>query len=149
MTRRPISLEQTEVVFFGPDSGAPTYWQTVVTDECSDWDGDKGAPLSLIHSVQIQFSYKDQGWGNRKGTVSIVKVGGRGTGDFEPKSAQEVTSTSRVYGKPAEHEWEVGVLSYHPGVDSKYEIWCKAGGGGGHSVHTKCCRARVIVFEYL
>lgn len=107
---------------------SPHLWQTI-----EPLDGLR------VHSVLLDCKWRDQGWGNRKGMISVVKNEGKAPNDYT-KWSEDV-----VCGKePAPHESTMLQLSFRPGGgDSQqqqqqprdvYKIYARAGGGGGHAL---------------
>ena len=83
--------------------------------------------LPRAHSVFISCEWKDQGWGNRKGMLSVVKDNGKAPDDYQ------AWSDAVVCGKePAPHEWENLKLSFrvaHSGHTDRhrYRLCARAG----------------------
>lgn len=91
-----------------------------------------------LHSVTISYSWRDQGWGNRKGRFWVVArnqdrdtidrhsewCGGFGEGN------EEVCVTPHA----APHALESGKLVFVPVPGKEYHLWHVVGGGGGHQL---------------
>ena len=106
------------------------HWSVYASFKCVE------LPISIptvhIHSVILTGKWRDQGWGNRKGMLSIVKGNGRAPDDEMPVS-QDVLA----YVEPSPHEYEHFELAFYPSKyspDEKYSLWVRVGGGGGHSL---------------
>mmetsp|Transcript_18626 Transcript_18626/g.24193 ORF Transcript_18626/g.24193 Transcript_18626/m.24193 type:complete len:192 (-) Transcript_18626:302-877(-) len=91
------------------------------------------------HSILIKGEWRDQGWGNRKGMISVVAKDGKAPDDYKPWSDLVVCGK-----EPAPHSLAPFSLSFYP-VDNMqpYNIWLRIGGGGGHSLRVRnfCVRA--------
>ena len=86
-------------------------------------------PTTHIYSVIFTGKWEDQGWGNRKGTLSIVKGDGRAPDDEMP-----VSQDMLAYIEPSPHEYEHFELIYNPfkySPDERYSLWLRVGGGRG------------------
>ena len=123
----------------------------------SQYAAHEWQPLDLVgvgklprgHSVIVKCEWKDQGWGNRKGMLSVVKDDGKAPNDYQP------WSEAVVCGKePAPHEWQELKLSFRvdhrdggDGVGDcpKYRLCARAGGGGGHSLQVRNLVVREIL----
>ena len=117
--------------------GEPERWLTIDLAPRDEWEGAVGATLALVHSAQIKFRWKDQGWGNRKGVLSLRSP---------TASITSITSTLLALGAPASHVMESAALSWCP-EEEKAEVWLRAGGGGGHELTVEDLRARVVFFD--
>jgi hypothetical protein len=106
-----------------------------------------------LHSIRLEFSWKDQGWGNQKGQIYIVgrpvtaknknkqKEQGENAGSIDsnahPADRTDDWSTDCriVYeSSKAPHAFEKLVLWFTPRVDEYYSLWYKVGSGGGHTL---------------
>jgi len=81
-------------------------------------------------SIDLQFDFVDQGWGNLKGQIFVVADRG------EPYKPLEGFQTRRVVARSpgAQHRSTHIKLSFEPKMDEKCHLWYKVGGGGGHSL---------------
>lgn len=77
-----------------------------------------------IHSVSFTCRYKDQGWGNRKSSISIAEI------DEGNKQIQKVLCSSPT----AEHHSMDLTLEFHHDPQKRYALFYKVGGGGGHEL---------------
>jgi len=117
------------------------HWEVYTPFKCVE------LPISIptvhIHSVILTGKWKDQGWGNRKGMLSIVKGNGRAPDDYQPPS-QDVLA----YVEPSPHEYEHFELAFYPSKyspDEKYSLWVRVGGGGGHELEVKDLSMRYLL----
>ena len=110
-----------------------------------DWQPLEPAGALRVHTTIIRCEWKDQGWGNRKGMLSVV----RGTGKAPNDHAR--WGPDVMCGKaPAPHDWTPLELTFRPAADdtseTRYRLWARAGGGGGHSLHVRELSVRELVF---
>ena len=81
----------------------------------------------------VRCQWSDQGWGNQKGMLSVVRANGRAPGDYRAWGNYVVCGQ-----EPAPHEMSPLTLRFRPdapgpgGAQVPYRIWARAGGGGGH-----------------
>ena len=81
-----------------------------------------------LHSIQVTFKFKDQGWGNYKGNVYIGEL--RNDGSI---AGILVSSPTAPHGKSKECK-----LVYYPEQQGlTYGLCYKVGGGGGHWLSVK------------
>ena len=97
------------------------------------------------HSVFLRCKWKDQGWGNKKGMLAVVRDGGKAPDDYQP------WGEAVVCGKePAPHEWEDLYLMFrldgNEGCSSTYRLCARPGGGGGHSLEVRDMTVRELLF---
>jgi len=97
-----------------------------------------------VHTVVLKCRWVDQGWGNRKGMLSIVAPGGTAPNDYADWGADVMCGQ-----EPAPHTEEPLTLSFRPPVCSRepnmtYTICARAGGGGGHSLTVSNLRVRIL-----
>ena len=91
-----------------------------------------------VHTVFLKCEWKDQGWGNRKGMLSVVSDEGKAPNDSQPWSAAVVCGK-----EPAPHQWEKLSLSFcalrflNDGTEHTYRLCARAGGGGGHALSVR------------
>eukprot|EP00667_Euglena_gracilis_P012512 EG_transcript_12869 len=133
LAQRPLSLEHTEAVWDGEDDGCAEVWQAL--------------PLSsTARAVLLTFDWRDQGWGNRKGTLAVLSGDGVLDQDFTPWPLEAV-----AWAHPAEHHWCRGRLVFRPASGAagvaKHTLWVRAGGGGGHRLFVKILEARELVTD--
>ena len=102
-------------------------------------------PLHSAHTVYLKCSWSDQGWGNRKGMLSVVANGGRAPDDYKPRSEKVV-----CHEYPAPHRPSPLCLSFRPDAEDEtnhpYSIWVRIGGGGGHSLDVRNLCVRVLCY---
>ena len=101
---------------------------------------------SNIKSIVFTGSWKDQGWGYRKGKLSIVS------------SAAGFPEGILSSVKVAPHEWESFNLEFTPTLfhhyhdncikegSDQYELWYRVGGGGGHELFIKDLSITIIKY---
>jgi len=107
---------------------------------------------NLLHSVKLSFSFKDQGWGNRKGQIYVIEK----QEDQEEEVQQQLTCTQCCFRRAslavndnddddilgriiqrspiAEHHVTKCELLFRPEPGFSYGFCYKVGGGGGHSL---------------
>lgn len=106
------------------------FWQTLPT-------------VSNAHSILIKGNWNDQGWGNRKGMISVVAKDGKAPDDYESWSDLVVCGK-----EPAPHSFESLSLSFYPVDDMQpYKIWLRIGGGGGHYLRVRNFSVRVLQYH--
>lgn len=92
-----------------------------------------------VHSVVIDGVWRDQGWGNCKGMAYIVS---NAAGSFR---GRRVAQTARTAGhNPTDFRMAFLVDSLR---DHQYSFWCKAGGGGGHSLCISHAHVRLVLYD--
>ncbi|CAN0106694.1 unnamed protein product, partial [Ectocarpus sp. 4 AP-2014] len=100
-------------------------------------------PLEPLHELQyVSFLWRDQGWGNRKGTLFLSLDPGSSD---QQSSTQEPKEHRQLMPNPAEHEWTSEVMEIDPNdpltrlacAGDRYRLSFVAGGGGGHILHAK------------
>ena len=108
-------------------------WQQVVLH------GD----TSAVHTVFVRCKWSDQGWGNRKGMLSIVADDGRAPGDSKPWGPAVLAGC-----EPAPHGLEHLELRVRPAAQevASLVIWYRVGGGGGHSLRVSDLEVRQLRF---
>lgn len=82
------------------------------------------------HTVKLTCSFKDQGWGNRKGNLFITEFQNDREGD---QALGKKIATSPTAG----HQWTSCGLIFKPKIGITYAFAYKVGGGGGHELHTR------------
>lgn len=109
---------------------APHYWQSFQLP-------------TRTHTALVHCKWHDQGWGNRKGMLSVVKRGGKAPNDYCKWSADV-----RCGAEPAPHDEAPLRLRFRPVDDEplEYDLCARAGGGGGHSLSVKDLVVRPLVF---
>ena len=146
--RPPLSgLEASRSWSNSPSQYRAHEWQKLRLDE------------QHIHTVILRCEWKDQGWGNRKGMLSIVADGGKAPDDYQPWSPAVVAGK-----EPAPHSYESLELRFRPpptddeapvlhgafvsrlDVQRTYTLCARAGGGGGHALSVKDLTVRILAF---
>ena len=97
-----------------------------------------------IHTVMLKCRWNDQGWGNQKGMLSVVKAAGKAPDDYQPWS-----DAVKCGKEPAPHRPEPLSLSFRPDCTAteQYKICARAGGGGGHSLDVSNLCVRTVAFK--
>jgi len=115
---------------YGKDEYEPLQWQILP-------DINPRAQL-----VILKCEWHDQGWGNRKGMLSVVQGEfGKAPRDYTPWSSDVVCGI-----EPAPHGNSIVYMSFCPSpLQSHYSIFVRVGGGGGHSLTVKNLEACQIV----
>ncbi len=94
------------------------------------------------HTAFIRLLWNDQGWGNRKGMISIVDdtlAPAHAPGDAEKRPSCVVAKA-----EPAPHDEQPLKLAFRPKNEKSYSIWYRVGGGGGHSLTISGCHLFVL-----
>jgi len=145
---------QKSAFFRGEDfKGVAKKWQTL---DFMNANGDIMIPNPhLVHSVIIKYRWRDQGWGNRKGTLFVVKNDGKAPNDYAAPNPKFVIAQSKDV---AQHEWSTALLSFrperlevsddHPNREPfacTYHLWERTGGGGGHSLYISDLEIRCLI----
>ena len=149
LTRQKLYVPQIEggvVERGGYDFSPSKKWHLVDIGNQQEEHGEEKTAISMIHSVELKFTWFDQGWGNRKGVISIVEQGKRAANDYEPPPEGVITSTLQELGTYAEHSEAEGQLCWK-NRSNCFEIWLTPGGGGGHSLTVKNCSLTLFVIE--
>ena len=104
-----------------------------------EWHSLSVRPGDLrLAAVVVQCEWKDQGWGNRKGMLSVVKDGGRAPNDYAAWGSDVMVGC-----EPAPHNYEKLDLCFRPSDDAvRYQLFARAGGGGGHSLFVRKVQVR-------
>eukprot|EP01126_Amoeba_proteus_P040361 TRINITY_DN4301_c0_g1_i1.p1 TRINITY_DN4301_c0_g1~~TRINITY_DN4301_c0_g1_i1.p1 ORF type:complete len:178 (+),score=17.96 TRINITY_DN4301_c0_g1_i1:61-594(+) len=92
-----------------------------------------------LMSIDFKIDWKDQGWGNRKGTLWFRLY--RNTSLI----------SKELLMSPAEHDWQTAQVSLNSGSDliqksaagDRLEVWRYVGCGGGHEMFLK--NLRIII----
>ncbi|GMH52062.1 hypothetical protein TrST_g4216 [Triparma strigata] len=118
-----------------PSNGYAAYvWQS--------FDFPPSRSRHLLHHCSIDCKWKDQGWGNRKGMLSVVKNGGNAPGDYLP-SGEDVVAEKQ----PAPHKEELLHLDFNLDPAAEYHMWVRIGGGGGHQLFFRS--TTVTAYEFI
>ena len=109
---------------------SPHVWQTFTLPEHT-------------HTCILRCSWRDQGWGNKKGMLSVVTSGGKAPNDYAPWGP-----AVRCGQEPAPHDEQQLTLSFKPPAAEppSYDVCARAGGGGGHSLSVRHLVVRPVVF---
>ena len=86
-----------------------------------------GGARTRVHTVGITLFWRDQGWGNRKGKVWVLRERDRAPNDHGI-SSEDV----RCMKGPAPHTLAHEYMAFRPRAGEEYAIWYCVGGGGGH-----------------
>jgi len=96
------------------------------------------------HSVLLALTWRDQGWGNRKGRIVIAAAeGGRVRPAPDPRCGEDVVYASGI----AEHAARRIDVTFRPKDGETYHLWYVVGGGGGHSLHLSNVRIQILVLD--
>ena len=104
-----------------------------------EWHSLSVRPGDLrLAAVVVQCEWKDQGWGNRKGMLSVVRDGGRAPNDYAAWGSDVIVGC-----EPAPHNYEKLDLFFRPSTDAvRYQLFARAGGGGGHALTARKVQVR-------
>ena len=89
-----------------------------------------GGARTRVHTVGITLFWRDQGWGNRKGKVWVLRERDRAPNDHGI-SSEDV----RCMKGPAPHTVAQESMAFRPRAGEEYAIWYSVGGGGGHRLY--------------
>ena len=89
-----------------------------------------GGARTRVHTVGITLFWRDQGWGNRKGKVWVLRERDRAPNDHGI-SSEDV----RCMKGPAPHTVAHEHMAFRPRAGEEYDIWYSVGGGGGHRLY--------------
>ena len=89
-----------------------------------------GGARTRVHTVGITLFWRDQGWGNRKGKVWVLRERDRAPNDHGI-SSEDV----RCMKGPAPHTVAHESMAFRPRAGEEYDIWYSVGGGGGHRLY--------------
>ena len=97
-------------------------------------------------------AWRDQGWGNQKGMVSVVETTAADVAAEDDKSiAPAAPGDYQQWGprvvagkEPAPHEEEPLRLSFRVRKRARYALWYRIGGGGGHRLRLSNCSVHVV-----
>ena len=89
-----------------------------------------GGARTRVHTVGITLFWRDQGWGNRKGKVWVLRERDRAPNDHGI-SSEDV----RCMKGPAPHTLAHEYMAFRPRAGEEYAIWYSVGGGGGHRLY--------------
>ncbi|CAM9115845.1 unnamed protein product [Ectocarpus sp. 12 AP-2014] len=124
---------------FAPD----LYAEGIGSDPEDERDHWSSEPLEPLHELQyVSFLWRDQGWGNRKGTLFLSLDPGS---TDQQSSTQEPKEHRQLMPDPAEHEWTHEVMEIDPKdplrrlacAGDRYRLSFIAGGGGGHILQAR------------
>ncbi|GMI59424.1 hypothetical protein ScalyP_jg8106 [Parmales sp. scaly parma] len=94
-----------------------------------------------VHSVTLSGSWCDQGWGNRKGMISVVTEGGVAPRDFSLWGPYVVGGA-----EPAPHEESQFSINFSVSEPKNFEVWVRVGGGGGHTLTISNLKCEVLMY---
>lgn len=99
-------------------------------------------PEGRVHTLFVKCMWRDQGWGNKKGMLSVVTAGGKAPNDYCPWGP-----AVKCGKEPAPHDESRLTMSFKPDDgERRYDVCARAGGGGGHSLHVRDFVARPVIF---
>ena len=102
-----------------------------------------------VHSVRMEFNWKDQGWGNRKTECRIIAYPISISCDDIPKE-HESRPNGRVVAfssTVAKHQWARLRFTFRVSANEQYYFWYKVGGGGGHVIHLQRATLHTVFFD--
>jgi hypothetical protein len=95
-------------------------------------------PYNQVHTVQFRCKFKDQGWGNRKGTLGIKEDDIDGSNDSHKCVASSPT---------AEHHETDLILEFQPKPGHTYTMFRYVGQGGGHQLFVTNPSIRLLTYN--
>ena len=122
------------------------YWQPI------PWTGRKA------HTLFCSMTWRDQGWGNRKGKIAIVNDalssevsahGGATAGPLPPPQMGDAPAgplAEVVALEPAPHVRAARKLTICPAPQGPCSIWYRVGGGGGHELYVYGFSVRMLEY---
>mmetsp|Transcript_8559 Transcript_8559/g.10791 ORF Transcript_8559/g.10791 Transcript_8559/m.10791 type:complete len:209 (+) Transcript_8559:136-762(+) len=87
-------------------------------------------PAGLYANNKLRVAWCDQGWGNKRGKLHVVKEGFSAPNDYK-KAAEGIIATIGL----APHKVQEEVIEFvlpQECDSSSYNLWYNCGGGGGH-----------------
>mmetsp|Transcript_6084 Transcript_6084/g.9330 ORF Transcript_6084/g.9330 Transcript_6084/m.9330 type:complete len:186 (+) Transcript_6084:138-695(+) len=129
---QPQTLFQTQCHWHGPTH---QYY-------AKPWQDIAISAVSNAHSVVLKCFWRDQGWGNRKGMISVVTDNGAAPNDYAAWSKDVVCGK-----EPAPHDLEPLLLQFRPSPEGTYKIWLRVGGGGGHQLVIEDLTVRILSYQ--
>jgi len=120
------------------------------------WSGATDTPIRSVwipvlfphrtHSIVLTCRWRDQGWGNRKGTLFIVAVDAHD--DPNTETLESIENGKIVYQSPlAAHQEESLQMSFSYSPSKAYYLWYRIGGGGGHELHVNNLFMHTIIHD--
>mmetsp|Transcript_27830 Transcript_27830/g.47311 ORF Transcript_27830/g.47311 Transcript_27830/m.47311 type:complete len:303 (+) Transcript_27830:3-911(+) len=97
----------------------------------------------LCHSILLSMTWRDQGWGNRKGRVFVVEQEGERPATSEPFGGGLIVYASGI----GQHEDQRLDITLQPRQKRKYHLWYAVGEGGGHSLHLSYVNIQNLIFD--
>ena len=98
-----------------------------------------GGARTRVHTVGITLSWRDQGWGNRKGKVWVLRVRDRAPNDIAILSADVMCMKG-----PAPHTLAHEYMAFRPRAGEEYDFWFRVAEG----THLEICGLRVHRLRY-
>ncbi|KAL7574906.1 hypothetical protein ACA910_010736 [Epithemia clementina (nom. ined.)] len=103
-----------------------------------------------VHSMRIEFFWRDQGWGNRKTECRIVGYPLPVTDTpSRYQNGSQFGGGRVVAASPgfASHDEERLRLTFNPLENEYYHLWYKVGGGGGHVMFLRQGSLQTVIFD--
>ena len=98
------------------------------------------------HSVVLSCQWRDQGFGNRKGTLFVVAV--PAVDDPNEETLDSIENGTIVYESPlAPHAQESIQFSFAYSPEKAYYLWYRVGGGGGHRLYVENLSMRTLIYD--
>jgi len=93
---------------------------------------------AACHSVCVSMSWRDQGYGGRKGHLAIIS-----DDKYSEGPLGRIVFASGV----APHSLESLCVTFAPTRDQTYHLWYVVGGGDGHSLNRFEVKVQALVFD--
>ena len=108
---------------------------------------------SYIHAIEVSGIWKDQGWGDAKSSLTIIRSK---KGDAESKIGEYQAKNIVSYIGPAPHEWGKFSLQFYPkrsiraegDEEISYQVWYRIGGSRqDYSIYVKDVCVKLLCFS--
>jgi hypothetical protein len=121
-----------------------------IPDDC--WIGPAGTCSAVrwkelcfppgVLFARLTCTWSDQGWGNRKGMLAVVRAHARAPDEHRPWSSEDMVASAG----PAAHNPEDLSLQWRVEPGESYALWVRVGGGGGHRLVVENVRITELAY---